>query len=236
MAFPIVASAVRESFAGLATSHAVDMPATVNSGDLLIVHFTNFNATFTVTTPGGWTQLFSNGNPPSGLRVGAYYKIAAGTEDGTTVDFVTSDLCQAISHTYRITNWHGTTPPEVGTIATGTSTTPDPPTLTPSWGAVDTLWIACYGLQFASANEPTAPTNYMNRTWGQSDSGGSTVGGATATRELNATSDNPGTFTSDISDDWGANTIAVRPGSGGGTDLSVGPSQIGEPVIGGSTF
>ena len=121
-AFPTVSSATGQPFGADTTDHNVTMPATVNAGDLLIVLFTNDGGGQTVATPVDWNQLFTtpNGASTAGVRHGAYYKIAAGTEGGTTVNFVTSDTEHAVSVTYRITAWHGTTPPEAGTSATGT--------------------------------------------------------------------------------------------------------------------
>lgn len=110
MAFPVVESFTPTIFSTSATAHLVAMPATVNVGDLLIVMFTNNNATAaTVATPGAWNQLHTTASAT--VRYGTYYKIADGTEDGTTVDFVTSVSRKAVAHTYRISTWHGTTPP-----------------------------------------------------------------------------------------------------------------------------
>ena len=58
------------------------MPATVDAGDLLLMHFVN-DGNATVTTPAGWTLLNSTLNGTQ-VRSGWYYKLAAGTEGGTT--------------------------------------------------------------------------------------------------------------------------------------------------------
>ena len=108
LAAPVVTSVTETAFGTDTTDHYVNMPATVNAGDLLIVLFTN-DRNETVTTPAGWTALASDANGQA-VRLSVYYKIAAGTEDGTTVNFVTSSTEQAAAQVYRITNWHGTTP------------------------------------------------------------------------------------------------------------------------------
>ena len=130
LAAPLVDSVTETGFGTGTTDHYVDMPATVNAGDLLIVLFTN-NRVATVTIPGGWTELASD-TSGSHIRASVYYKVAAGTEGGTTVNFVTSAAEEAAAQVYRITDWHGTTPPEISTAATGTSTRPDPASLDPS--------------------------------------------------------------------------------------------------------
>src|SRR3972149_4008656 len=144
LAAPVVASVTATTFGSDTTGHLVSMPATVNAGDLLIVLFTN-DGSATVTTPDGWTQLASTPNG-SAVRLSVYYKKAAGTEGGTTVDFVTSAAEQAAAQVYRITDWDGTTPPAISSAATGSSPSPDPASLNPTgWGVEDTLWLAVAG-------------------------------------------------------------------------------------------
>lgn len=209
MAFPTVESVTETAFAS-GTSHNVSMPATVNSGDLLITLFGN-DSNATVTTPSGWTLIDNtvNGTDP---RFSSYYRIADGSEDGTTVDFVTSADEAASAQVYRISGWHGTTAPEIGTPATGSSAAPDPSSTTPSWGAADTLWIATAGWN-RDRTVSAYPTNYTgNNTDTVSGAGAGGVGVGSATRDLNATSDDPGTFTISASDPWISYTIAVRPG------------------------
>lgn len=208
MTFPTVQDLTPTSFAANATAHLVAMPATVNAGDLLILLFSADDNPIT-TTPSGWTLLTeSNALTPKGWVA---YKRAVGDEDGTTVDVVTDSSQKACAQVYRITGIHASSNPEAGTIATGTSANPDSPTLTPSWGAEDTLWIAFY----AGDDDDDAsayPTNYTDGTYTQSDDGftnGSSMG--TARRNLNATSDDPSTFTIAASRAWVANTIAIRP-------------------------
>ncbi|MCJ7575163.1 MAG: hypothetical protein MUO80_00495, partial [Dehalococcoidia bacterium] len=140
LAAPVVASVTETAFGSDTTGHNVTMPATVNAGDLLIVLFTN-DGDATVTTPSEWTELASN-EADGAVRLSVYYKIAAGTEGGTTVNFVTSASEQAAAQVYRITDWHGTTPPEISTAATGDGTTPDPSSLNPAgWDVANTLWL-----------------------------------------------------------------------------------------------
>lgn len=190
------------------TTHNVVMPAVVDANDLLIVITAN-DGSATVTTPSGWTQLFTTANSTS-LRLGAYYKFAAGTEDGTSVNFATSASEILTAQVYRIT---GALAVESGTAATGTSTTPNPPSLIPSWGARDTLWLSALGADDGSITVSTYPTNYTNGrldkdTYSSSITYASV---ASARRYLNASSEDPGTFTLTGSNAWVANTIAIRP-------------------------
>jgi hypothetical protein len=130
MSAPVVASVTEIAFGTDTTNHYVNMPSTVDVGDLLIVLFAN-DRNESVTIPGGWTELASDASGPH-IRSSVFYKIAAGTEGGTTVNFITSAAEEAAAQVYRITNWHGTTPPEISVAATGSDASPDPASLDPA--------------------------------------------------------------------------------------------------------
>jgi hypothetical protein len=215
-AFPSVISLTETEFDSETTNHYVQMPATVDANDLLIVLFANTD-TSAVTTPDGWTQLATGSNSADdGVRLSVYYKKAAGDEDGTTVNFSTSPSSRrAAAQVYRISSssWHGTTPPEISTAATGDSNSPNPSSLDPSgWGTEDTLWIAAAGI----ANDPGTsgyPSSYTNGVETQGEGSGDDCQ-LNSARRANATdSENPGSF--DLggsgSEPWVAFTIAVRP-------------------------
>lgn len=223
MAYPQTAAPTASTSTGV-TSHPVTMPATVNAGDLLIVLFGSLSRV--ISAPGGWNLLSTAAN---NYELNVYYKIAAGTEGGTSPAW-TSTIANNTSHqVYRITAWHGTTPPEVGTSALGNSANPNPPTLTPSWGSAETLWLAVSsGGYNGSPTISSYPTNYLN--------GVATVGGGgsqvsllgSARRELTATSDDPGTFTTSGAAEWVAQTVAIRPAipAATGTVASTQAAQI----------
>jgi len=208
-AFPDTTAAALSWWDNSPTSHLVQMPYVVDSGDLLIVGFSVQSST--VTTPGGWT-LFNTATNGS-ITTRSYYKIADGTEAGTTVDFVTNISIAGSAYVLRFTNWHGTTPPEAGTAAGGTSANPDPPSLSPSWGAEDTMWLTVATHGFGTSGNDGYPTNYSNFTfvYGLATSTTSTL---LARRKNNTATENPGTFTLGASIAWVAQTIAVRPSSG----------------------
>ena len=225
LAAPVVASVTETAFGSDTTGHNVTMPATVNAGDLLIVLFTN-DGDATVTTPSEWTELASN-EADGAVRLSVYYKIAAGTEGGTTVNFVTSASEQAAAQVYRITDWHGTTPPEISTAATETSTAPDPAFLDPAgWGVSNTLWLAVAGQDRGDQSGTLAyPISYINGTSTQSSSAVGCCRIHSARRVLlTATSEDPGPFTIPVTEQWVAFTIAVRPAS---RDLTISSTEAG---------
>lgn len=213
MVFPVVESLTETSLEGNETSHLINMPATVDSGDLLITLFSNDDVE-TVTTPIGWSLLGNmvGGSLNNGDRLSIYAKRADGTEGGTTVDFVTSDTEEAAGQVYRITGWGGIAPNdvEISSFAVEDSDSPDPSSLSPSWGALDTLWLAISNHHDGDRSITAYPTNYTDGSQ-ITTSGAAGTSLQSARRELNASSDDPGTFTIDTSRRWAAVTLAVRP-------------------------
>lgn len=211
MAFPVIESVTETTFASDTTAHVVSMPASVNAGDALIVIFTN-DGSATVTTPSGWTQLYTLANGTA-LTGGAYAKVASGSEGGGTVDFVTSATESASAQCYRISGWHGLiTGVEAGTAGSiTTGTTADPPSLSPSWGALDTLWLAtCHTSTTQTIS--SGPTSYTNLTQTTSGSGTTFAQTISARRNNNTATEDPDVFTTSGT---GAskvyNTLAIRP-------------------------
>lgn len=216
MTFPVVASVTATAFGTAATAHNVNMPATVNAGDLLLIHFgTGSGFTGPGTDPSGWTKQYNNG--AAATLVEGFIKLADGTEGGTTVNVATTGSCKAAALVYRITGWFGniSTGLDASGSASGTSTQPDSPSLDPfPWAAEDTLWLTVASLN-ADTTVGTAPTNYGDvQSQSSAGSGGAAtkcvVGGAD--RNLNATSDDPGAWGAwGTSAAWWAFTFAVRP-------------------------
>ena len=213
MAFPTSTSATATTFATSVTSMAVNMPASIASGDLLIAGVGVRNAG-TWTPPSGWTVLNEQAGGGAVGESGVWYKIANGSE-GATQTWTAGTATTAAWHVRKVTSWHGTTPPEY-TSTNGDAVAVNPPSLTPSWGAADTLWIAFSGSSAQAMTYSAAPTNYGDLASTTASTGGGASNCGSATRQLNATSDDPGTFTTSTNRWWAAFTIAVRPAAGGG--------------------
>lgn len=218
-AFPTVQSVTETSISGASTNHYINMPATVNSGDLLIISFALGAVQAsqqTLTTPSGWTLLASAYPALNTLRgpFGVYVKVADGTEGGTTVNIISTNSYAGSAQTYRVTSWYGSlTGVAVSTVTTGSSSIADPGSLTPSWGAMDTLWIETVGLADDDGLFTSYSANYTNGVDTVSTAGlnlGSTVG--SSYRNLNATVDDPGSMNISESEGWAAYTIGIRPG------------------------
>jgi hypothetical protein len=196
------------------TSHAVTMPAVVNAGDLLICLLASDNDS-AVASPAGWTQVASVANGTA-VRFTAHLKVADGTEDGATANFVTSAPEQGAAHVYRITGHAVGTisgPEQAGysiAAATGTSTTPNPPALDPAtWDVESTLWLAIFAIDNVSGGM-TGPAYYSDAT--VSEPVGLARASLGSARRIHAVAvEDPGVFTNWATQAWVAATLAIRP-------------------------
>ena len=219
MAFPSVSDITQTSNSTAQASHSVDLPATVDANDLLILIVAGYQRS--ITTPAGWTSKSSSGYQ------GIFVKKAAGTEDGGTVTVEFDGDVPLAAQVYRIaaSSWsQDVSNVQVGTEATGATKTPDPPSVTASWGSDDNLFIESAGSYNDDQEMSAASTNYTNLTntiSGGGDNAG--CGVATARRELASDSDDPGIMDKyPLNQFWGAQTIVIKPVSaGGGLSMAV---------------
>ncbi len=230
MAFPTIPT----SAAGRIVSSANLSPAgthtfpnlntlTSPAGDLIIAIVIMYdgnttNAEFS-SWGGGFTEFVDQATATT-MGIGAAYKWSNGAETGTftvtSSDTSTNDSqCILLS----IPGAHPSTPPEGGTIVNGTAAAANIAALNPSgWDVEDTLWIAVGGSgEDATTGSFTgiasAPTNYTD--YFETGISADVVGGveaAVAFRQLAAASDDPGTFSVDVSNARNsALLLAVRP-------------------------
>lgn len=211
MAYPTTAAATTTTFATSVTSMAVNMPASISAGDLLIAAVGVRNAG-TWTPPADWQVLEEKTGGGSVGETGVWYKIATGSE-GATQTWTAGTATTAAWHVFKITNWHGTTPPE-HVAANGDVAAVNPPNVTPSWGSDDNLWIALAGSSAQAMTFTGAPANYTGLTSTTAATGGGTSNIGSAYRTNTAASEDPGTFTTSTNRWWAAFTIAIRPSSG----------------------
>lgn len=212
MAFPIVEDTVITAVAVAEGSHDVLMPAVVNAGDLLIMHCTTANSGAIIGTPTGWT-LFGLVEAMTTSGKAVFAKDAIGDEDGTTVNVTRDNAGVCVFIVQRISGWAGTlgTDVEIGTSATSSSTAPDPPNLTASWGPGDNLFIADCAASNDDESITAYPVGYEN-TFQSVSGGGIDAGcsGGVATKTSTLAIDDPGTFTLSGSEIWITQTLVVK--------------------------
>ncbi len=218
MAFPTIASITETSSASGSSTHAVSMPATVEENDLLVMYFVR-RGSGGITTPADWTQKWTDATVHnSSVFVIKPTSTQASNLAGSTVTVTVGGTPAAAAQVYRIAaaNWfRDLAGVETGSVATGTSDSPNPPSYTVSWGALDNLWVASFGGADDDATVSDYPTNYtdgVDTVSGGGMNSGSEIG--TARRELAAATDDPGVFTISESESWHANTMVIRPSTG----------------------
>lgn len=214
MAFPTITSSQLSSRATNAIDDSVTLPASIAAGDLIIIfHFADGAGTRTV--PGSWQLIKDAVTSGSVSSVGVAYLIASGGETSVTVTKSITERFSAIAIRIAAANWHGTTPPEISTGTTGSSTGPDPDNLILSgWGSEDTLWIPIVAFDDSAGTGTVSAYPYASdnlKATAVSSAGCGAICSTTST----ATSFNPNAFTLNPTDEWWAGTLAVRPAAGG---------------------
>lgn len=215
MALSIVSSSTYNSAGTALNTHSVPMPSSLAAGNLLLLFYTQ-HGTDGTTLPSGWTTLFSNTTSSPSDPHYILAKISGGTEGNQNFIIGGGKAQRATAVVYNISgNRNGVTSSEIAVsseVAETSILTPNPPSLTPSWGSAENLWIAVSFVNDGSFTFVSYPTNY---TLGQNaQQNGSGTGNAIliAARLLTASSEDPGVFTiSGSTRNFGSLTIAVCP-------------------------
>jgi len=232
MAFPVVETTAESAVTTAGTSHTVNLPSGIVSGNLLLIFFSIGSTAATLNSVTDWFELV---DVSAARDTKILYRQADGSE-GSTLGLTTSASTKSATIAYRISGAENpaTQAPQLSTLATGTSTAPDPGTCTPTGGAKDYLWIAQFSLAGEEADDDTwcnsAPADYTGLLQVTAGVAGTNIGveNATAHRQVNAASQNPGTFSVDVSLAWRAYTVAVHPSST--VTLTVADSAQSQPA------
>lgn len=208
MTFPAVVGTPTTTAQSTAnTVRNIDLPTGITAGERIIIVITTDNAgAVTFTPPTGFSAIAGAASSSTVCNGAAFEKIATGSESGTITCTVSTSCTNSMACAYRVSGAHASTVSEAA-ATTGTSTTPNPPSKTPSWGSDDTLWIAAFGKRASSALN-TYPANY---TTDQTSNNINNIRTAMATRQVAASSEDPGSYGIASSVGWHAITIAVRP-------------------------
>ena len=140
MAYPQVAATNTSAEASATSTHTVSLPASISSGDLLLILLA-IDAARTTTFPAGYTELYDEVDAQTKITLAVAYRVADGGE-GATIEVTSSDTGMSAHATYRITGHDSGNPPEISTGASSEDTSPDPDSLTPNGGALEYLWFA----------------------------------------------------------------------------------------------
>ena len=216
MAFPIV-QATEESNSPIAeTSHIVKIPGGVEQSDLVIIHFGHAQAV-SLNALTDWTELVDVSSTNAEFIIYRYWD---SSPPPATIQLTTSGNTKGSMIAWRISG--AINAPEHSTVATGTSTSPNATTCTPTGGAKDYLWISVFNQAGEEADDdtwctaappspPVAFTNLLMKSSGTAGAVSTNCQNAGATANLNAASLDAGSFTTVQSLAWRAYTIAIHP-------------------------
>lgn len=202
MAFPVVQSrATGRTTTTNTTSHPITLPAGITNGDLLLVIFSVDQIPDITPVGTKWVFYGFDNDATSAVTSVVFWKIADGSD---TLTITTSTAEQSSHISLRISGASGL----VGNDVTGSSTNSNPPNLAMPYGAQDYLWIAARSGD-STVTATAAPASYSTLTTiAAAGTGGASTN--TAERSLNASSEDPGTFTS-TTEQWVAWTIGIVP-------------------------
>ena len=208
MAFPAVATVNYSEETVGTTTHDVLLPTGISAGDLLLL-FMGIDGNPTISgMPGGWNNIMSA--TTTTLRGEAWYKFAVGGESDFA--YTSSARERSVNRTWRVTGAHASSAPEFSaTQPTGSATSANFPTATPSWGAEDSLWV-CFAALDGSISATGYPTNFTDNQFTDESGGGvDGAGVGICSQNLNAASLNPDSMTFSASSDFAIRTFVIRP-------------------------
>lgn len=213
--FPsIVGVAVTVLAAG--SSHNIGIPGGAR-GDRLLA-FVCFDGAPTLTWPAGYGSIqATTADPDSQVTSAVRYRDTDGTEGATFQVTIGASSEPGVGIVYRIANYDRYSLPEAATAvttATGTPTsTPDPPSLTPSWGSADTLWIwfEAHDAGNVTLNAATHYGRFEQMVEERSGSvGASDVGSSSGAIAATASSRDPAAIALSGNQEWVINTFAIK--------------------------
>jgi len=214
---PSIAATATTPGSAAATNKVCNLPANIAAGNLLLLQLRSADAE-THSTPTGWTQLFLNDSSDGATDVHSLWYREADGNEGASVTVNGTVSLKFSSLSWRITGHESPAVqvPEFSTLAVGSSTTPDPPSFTPAGGPKDFLliWMGCW--EGEQTSPPASnPTNYGSNIIGASSGVGGAIAtncrSASASREANITTEDAGSWTISVLDDWTAWLVVVHP-------------------------
>lgn len=227
MAAPTVASGASTSDAS-AASTLCNAPSGVTAGDLLMAFESKDcnGSAQTVSASTGWTDIMNTADVGDNVRGACFARIADGGANDT-LTLSSSGTDDVAVRILRITG-HGVTDVSTdiakGTPATGASTTPDPPSAN---GGSAQDWLAIAMAACDDDDELVSgdwqPSGYTQDARVESAQSASATMVMTAYKALSgATTEDPGVFTQEASEQWVTQTFLIPPSGGGGEPPATG--------------
>lgn len=210
MAAPVFGTAGTYLTGASSTSAAVPVPASVASGDIILVGLYKEN-TAAVTQPAGFTQVTNSPVATTGSvsELSVWWKRASGADSGT-YSFSWTGSAWTEASAIRITGGLSSgTPTEVNNFAQVSSATTTSPAVSGTTADVDRL-LVWFGTNFDGGGTVTAPTGFTGRDGRTSSGTPGTIAVATKTQAGAGTTGSV-TATWNVSSVLTAGLVAILP-------------------------
>lgn len=210
--FPSIRNQITDFVTSNESTHIVSLPAIVVVNDILLVTI-RITRNGAINFPVGWTKLFDINTDGSNDQMACAFKIASGSEGGTTI-LVSSGNGKFVSVSIAVQDAESLT---LGTIGTGTNPNQPNAGICNPGILKDYLFYTFYGMEGEQTGISSYPSNY---TLNQSGIVTTSISGAvqnnctmaSSARQLSAISEDSGPWSiSGTLRDWMAGTIAFHP-------------------------
>lgn len=222
MAYPSVrsSSSGEGNGTGSPATMAVILPGTISAGDTIIIVFAADGYDEPYAGTSGFTRLTWGFNTGQDVTLAIFWKRAAGTEDGTTVNLQGVSLQYAYTcYVFQDAADPTINPPSYGAISEGTDGTAEIAICDPGTSK-DFYWLAC-----AACDRRTLDGYPSDMTLNRLAAGTSSIlnaSVASAGKQAAAADYTPtGTFTLTAADEWLTCLIAIHPYVAGGVDINI---------------
>lgn len=231
MAYPTVsASEVSPGLSG--TTQSVPLAAHAAGERLVVLYALDGGASNYVSNEGGWTVLANRTETQNAISLLAFEKIAASSSESLSITLSATRTARAIS--ISVQGSDTSAPAEIALAGSdgAPSANPNPLSLTPTYGAADTLWLVALAHDNSTYTLSGYPSGYDTAQLENAGGTSATPRVAIAARSANATTEDPGSFTISTGEQWVAATIAIKPASsGGGSGVSTTISATTAPAV-----
>lgn len=210
MAAPTVKGQLSTDNIGGGSTRTINIPAGVANGDLIVAILSmNNTSAAPVTYPSGWVKLFDL-NSTSNISTSAAYKVADGTEGGSFS--VTLSNSQETAAVCYLIEGYDTANIDNQNAFNGQTSSHSVPSITPSGGTDDYLYLAQVALDTYLWSPSGYPSGYIGTGAQYSGTGGSRCGIMFAYKgTTGSTTESPSDFTIDSSVFGHASIIAIPP-------------------------
>lgn len=202
-----VADQIESWSASDASTLAVNLPAEVMAGDVLVAVL-SVDGTVAIAwddaTAGGWVQRAAYAANANQHLLAIFTRTADGTEGGKVLNLGLSAPQQAVARVLRVRGASGSV--EVSAYARGNAVAADPPVVTPAWTGAG-LYIAAMALDGTAAIS-SGPAGFAGFTARASSTSGQSTNATAWT--VGSGAQDPGPFTASAGGNWVAATLVVQ--------------------------